>query len=321
MPTALLASAGEEVPDAIAAYKAGDWETARVLWQGACDAGNPAACHEVAVVYRDGEGVPADAERAKQLFEQACTGGFGDSCFNLGNKAEGETRLSYFERGCALDSVGSCARIGMAYRDGKDTGKDAGKAVDYLTRACLIDKQQAGPACFMLAGLYDIHDEFVIEDDGATANRWLARGCSLTDVQSCQNLGFHYRAGYGIGKDLVKSNALYAMACNDASSLACPMFSPREYFGAAPAYRGSEIKPDKRQAAGLYRTACERGLALGCAQFAYAILRGGKAAKNRATIDRYLKQTLELDPGNWFAEFLIDLIEKDGIEAWDRRNR
>ena len=227
------------IPEAFVAYNAGDFAEALRIWQAACDAGNPQGCYHAAIVHRDGEGVPVDPAKANERFEQACEGGVGNACFNLGINASGKAQIAYFLIGCGYDNVGSCARLGMAYSTGDGVIQDNGKAVEYLSRACEVREMFAGPACFMLASLFDVHADEMIEDDPAKANHWLELGCRRGDLDSCQNLAWHYAHGFGLDTDFMRSAALYQFACGDNAGLEC-MFIPSAHR-ASGEYRGREI--------------------------------------------------------------------------------
>ena len=296
-----------EIPEAWEAYEAGDYGGALRLWQEACDADNPRGCYHAAVVHRDGEGVPANTEKARALFTQACESGFGLGCFNMGVYSEGETQREFFKQGCDADDIGSCARLGMAYRDGDGVEADSTQAISYLERACLVIEMRAGPACFMLAGLFDIHLGEPISDDPAIANRWLEEGCERNDADSCQNLAWHYAHGFGVETDYVRSAALYQLACGDNAAMECFFVSAQHR--ASPEYRGNEVDRDWRDAAGAYDRACDAGLADGCFAFARLIARSGKGARYTDTMREYLNRALAIQPQHVSATELLRRVD------------
>lgn len=295
-----------DLPEAVAAYQAGDHAQALRLWQAACDAGNPRGCYHAGVVHRDGEGVPADFERAKALFTLACEGGFGNACFNMGVYSEGAERIAFFERGCAVRNIGSCARLGMAYRDGEGINSNAETAVRYLERACLVSEMAAGPACFELASIYDAH----LSENGndpESANRWLEEGCARGDTDSCQNLAWHYAHGFGVTTDLVRSAALYQFACWDDAGREC-FFVPAAHR-ASEEYKGREIDRRWRSAAGAYDRACKAGLAHGCFAFARLIARGGNGDRHADRMREMLGKAIALDPDHVAAIELLRRVD------------
>ena len=60
-----------------------DLPRAARLFEGACAAGSAAGCGNLAVMLRDGRGVPADPSRAQALARAACHAGNDRSCADL----------------------------------------------------------------------------------------------------------------------------------------------------------------------------------------------------------------------------------------------
>ncbi len=296
-----------QIPEAVSAYSRGDYAEALRIWQEACDNGNPRGCYHAAVVHRDGEGVPADQSLSLTLFTQACEGRYGLACFNMGIYSEGEQQREFFERGCALNDVGSCARMGMAYRDGDGVERNPEQAVGFLERACLIIEMRAGAACFILASLYDSHADAPLFDDPQIANRWLDQGCERNDQDSCQNLAWHYAHGFGVETDFVRSAALYQLACGDNAAMEC-FFVPSAHR-ASPEYRGREVGRDWREAAGAYDRACDAGLSHACFAFARLIARSGKGERYADTMREYLGRALAINPDHVSAIELLRRVE------------
>ena len=50
----------------------------------ACDAGDMRGCHDLGVMYADGNGVEKDFKKAAELFKKACDGGVVFDCSTLG---------------------------------------------------------------------------------------------------------------------------------------------------------------------------------------------------------------------------------------------
>jgi TPR repeat protein len=320
------------VPAADAAYGKGDYAKAAKLWREACEAGNATGCYELAIVYRDGEGVTADPKREAELLEQSCAGGEGRGCFNLAFKSDPDPKATasqaaldrargYFERGCEAQFPGACFNVGEYYLSGRGVTKDVDRALGYMERACLIGTQDAGPACFSVAAKYDAHDSGSVRDDPARANRFLELGCGMGEPDACRNLGDHYKRGFGLPQNWARARALFATACADANEMQCLELSPNEHFGGGSAYTADDVEPQRRRAAGLYVDACKDGLAQGCASLAYALMRGGKADARQAEILRLLDRADELGPKLWLTGFLREEVAAGRLSEWDRRAR
>jgi len=59
------------------------FEQAAMLFERACVGADNQGCHELAGLYRRGEGVQQDVARATALYDQACNADFVDSCLAL----------------------------------------------------------------------------------------------------------------------------------------------------------------------------------------------------------------------------------------------
>ncbi len=70
-------------PEAVAAYRAGDFATVAKLLKPRADRGDPAAAHALGLLYAEGRGVPKDLVRAKTLLKQATAKGDADAAADL----------------------------------------------------------------------------------------------------------------------------------------------------------------------------------------------------------------------------------------------
>jgi len=319
--TAAQGPADEQGP-AMAAYRAGDYNTARTLWQQGCNAGSMRDCYELAIVYRDGEGVAADLARATALTTRACEGGIGAACHNLGREqlraleegsgtatpAQREAGIAFYRRACKLGTQISCRNLGMHLAREAAAG-DQG-ALEGLREECIAG---AGAICFGLASLYDIHLEGTLGNDPTAANAVLLLGCERFDRDSCQNLAWHYDHGFGVETNRVRGSALYHLACDDEPGFVCPMV-PGSAIAARPD-RDAPVLKQWRNAAGAYRAACDDGLAIGCFGYARLIARSGRGAAEGAEIRAWLGKALALSPGMPIATELLRRIEAGELPA------
>ena len=60
-----------------------DLPRALALFDKACQAGDPFACHSLGYCYEHGNGVAKDQARATALYRKACTGGWREACAAL----------------------------------------------------------------------------------------------------------------------------------------------------------------------------------------------------------------------------------------------
>lgn len=106
-----------------AAYRAGDYATARAEWQPLADAGHTSALNNLALMYKNGLGVPMDLEKAFGYFRKSAEQGFVLAEFNL---------------------------AGM-YQSGKGTAKNPEKALEWMQKAA---EQKMARAQFVTGNWY-----------------------------------------------------------------------------------------------------------------------------------------------------------------------
>ena len=54
------------------------------LYTKACDGGHMSGCYNLALLYKNGQGVRQDYKKANELWSKACDGGDMGGCYNLG---------------------------------------------------------------------------------------------------------------------------------------------------------------------------------------------------------------------------------------------
>lgn len=315
---ATLPAAAQDNEAANSAYAAGRYDEARRLWQQGCEAGSAQDCYELAIVYRDGEGVEPDRARYLQLLASACEQDVPSACHNLGHEelraveedgaqATPErlaTGLAFYERACALGSRSACDNLALhRAREARESGDSEAHEVS-LRQTC---SDGSGAACFQLASLFDIHLGEVLRDDPKEANDALALGCERLDYDSCQNLAYHYDHAFGLERDQVRASALYHLACNDDPGFECVFLGRAAYQ--APNYRGGEVLDQWRMAAGSYVRACRADFAMGCFGMARLIAKSGGATEHGDQIRSYLEQALALTPGMPIAVELLRRLD------------
>ena len=241
------------------------------LYAKACDLGDPQGCYNVGLMADDARGGPRDLARAVAKYQEACALGSATGCTNLGflyEKGSGVKMdklkaVALYQHGCDGSScqpsnLGGCVNVGRAYRDGIGVEKDEARAAGIFREAC---------------------DRRVDPDDIHAAENG-ARACSL--------LGGLYIAGDGIPKDLEKGQELSELGCGRGDSfgcfnaaavatdpatadhfldLACKAGDAEGCFDLGVAYeKGRGVAADRKQAAALYRKACQMGFAQACAK-------------------------------------------------------
>jgi hypothetical protein len=321
-PLASAQSAAPEEDPALAAYRNGDYDTARTLWQQGCDAGSMRDCFELGIVYRDGEGVAPDRARYLELMTRACDGDVGAACHNLASDQlravehgtgtatpdQIQAGIAYYRRACGLGMRQSCTNLGLHLAREAASGDKA--ALEGLREECI---KGAGSMCFGLASLYDIHLEAILGDNPAAANDALLLGCERLDRDSCQNLAWHYDHGFGFETNRVRGSALYHLACDDDPGFVCPMV-PGNAIAAKPD-RNAPVSKQWQRAAGAYRAACDDGLAMGCFGYARLIAKSGKGSSEGPEMRDWLGKALALSPGMPIATELLRRLDAGELPA------
>ena len=83
-PDAYGADVSPAVEEGNEAYETKDYARARALFDQACKAGDPSGCHNLGVMFDEGEDGVQDKVRARALYDQACAAGNPGGCSHLG---------------------------------------------------------------------------------------------------------------------------------------------------------------------------------------------------------------------------------------------
>jgi TPR repeat protein len=248
------------------------------LFEKACDAGVPQACHARAKQHmRDilSNKAPADAAgRAKlrELSDKACQLGDGWACWSVagwylreGTQAvfpkDPARAIALLRRGCDLGHGPSCSSLGNMLVDGKVVAKDVATAVGVLHRAC--DGGRAED-CMLLGDILRKGQGAL--KDGAKAIAAYEHGCNLGEMRACNAVGSVYAEGDGVPRDVAKAYAAFAKGCPEKG------FGAEACMSLAAMYeKGTGIPRDMARAAALYERVCGTG---GCLRAAEIWQRG-----------------------------------------------
>jgi hypothetical protein len=146
----------------------------------ACDLGISVGCDSLAQYMRSG---------GQQIFQRACDGGDGVSCFILGWSltdsstgfiADPVRALSLLRKSCADGWPRGCGLLAECYRSGKGTRQDIGLAIVNYEKAC---KGGHAPSCVGVAMLYR-HGVGGPPDEERAKQR-LRDACRLGMVRAC----------------------------------------------------------------------------------------------------------------------------------------
>ncbi|MEQ1564468.1 MAG: tetratricopeptide repeat protein, partial [Myxococcota bacterium] len=246
---------------------------------------------------QDGRGVERDADRAVALYRQACDGGLGVGCSNLGMMYESGTggaridpakakaafaeALVAYRASCAGPTPTYCANLGWMLESGRGGAANGEEALAVWQRGCdggdadacvnrwLHDLELGGDVSRVISGLREQCAAEAPSSCGPlaralaptepeAASGFAARGCEQGDAVACGVLAVLLRAG-----DAAGSSAAWERACRLGLAEGCRAVVD-EQVG-----RGSLSSPAGRDAIVEHlRQACHIGDARSCAVLA-----------------------------------------------------
>ena len=165
-------------------------------YERACNSGIAADCHNLGLLYHNGEEVAHNSTRAAQLYKRACDSAIAEACNNLG----------------------------LLYHGGQGVRPDSTRAGQLFWQAC-----DGGIAigCHNLGLLHD-------NGDGMTRNRRRAaelyrRACDGNEMRGCVALAIGYYRGRGVRRDKGIAAALFQKACRNGSEVGCEMLATLDW--------------------------------------------------------------------------------------------
>ena len=160
-------------------HEAGEFVRAHRRYAAACEAGESAACGNWGLMFEHGQGTPADSQRARALYREACDGEDMHACVHLGvaTLAEGEALGSVvgdLRDACAHDVARGCTTLAQALPT-----EAQGDIESLLVRACDLGD---GHGCRLLGLHLERTDE---RPDHVAVHRAFERACELGDAAGC----------------------------------------------------------------------------------------------------------------------------------------
>jgi hypothetical protein len=193
-------------------------------------------------MYRQGEGVVKDNEKAQMLSKKACSmvGGDDGTCEavhiqaptnagpeqqaviadSYGKNADSTSDTASNAKACDESEMFACGQLGLAYEMGRGVSKNSSHAAALLAKAC--NAGELG-SCYTLGRMYVNEDGFDgLAMDYSRAAALFAKPCNDENEQlACYYLGFMSENGYGVAKDYARAAALYPDACRGGMPVAC----------------------------------------------------------------------------------------------------
>lgn len=151
---------GRQLTRAIEAYQNGDYQAAFSLWNALAEHGNAEAQYNLALLYRDGEGVPVDYGKAMAWYRKAAKQGYARAQSNigamyykgLGVPQDYSKALEWYRKAAEQGLAVAQKNIGAMYYKGYGVTTDITQAVKWLllakangSRMALLYLQQIKP--------------------------------------------------------------------------------------------------------------------------------------------------------------------------------
>lgn len=138
------ATAGSPLDRGRQLYFAGEYDAARALWEPLADAGNARALYNLATLYREGQGVAKDPERARILLRAAAEAGFSEAQYLLAsflfdaagdNEAQRQEAVRLWLAAAAQGHASARYRLGLLYWNGETVARDLVRGHAWMTLA------------------------------------------------------------------------------------------------------------------------------------------------------------------------------------------
>lgn len=190
----------------------------------ACDI-EPKACNIVGELYRKGEGVAKDGQKAADFHRRACESKLIVSCaIEAQLRYRGEdgaqvdkarARIAY-EKSCGPDFYDSCANAGVMFANGEGGPVDKTRARVFYEKACVGGEQMGcvNQAALLLAGEGG-------PADPAKGRALLETACEQKNSFACFNLGVIFAKGQDVPQDFDRALVLIDKACVAGNQEGC----------------------------------------------------------------------------------------------------
>ncbi len=210
-----------------------------------CDDGLSTSCFELAVAYRQGEGVARDDTRAYSLLERACGLGSSDACVDQGlllidgrGVARDDTRAAgLFRSACDVGNARACGGLAYLHQHGQGVARDVALAITLFQRACDWGKTSD---CTRLGWLLSSASDPEHVDE-KRALRLFEHACESGELLACRRVAQAHECGRGTPENLPLALEQFLVACRAGDAASCERMA-RHHAGPAGLERfpGSE---------------------------------------------------------------------------------
>ncbi len=181
------------------------------------EAGDPDCCFAAARQYMKGQGTEKDPDRALALCEEA-TDKSGYACRKLGDMYRDgdlmdkniEKAIYYYEKGCGKGDRSCFGRMGDVYAEGTGVEPDYQKALEYYEKGAELG------SVYCVGNMGWMYTYKLNPPDYEKALVWFEKGAEMEDSYCLDRLGAFYEEGLGVTADPEKAAAYYYRAVDRA---------------------------------------------------------------------------------------------------------
>ena len=226
-----------------------------------CKNNDTSSCTKLGTLYTDYRKIISyDDKKAEKYFKKSCYLDDMEGCNNLAyyiyEKRDHDYINSYnnLYKACIMGFSASCIHIGFYHIDGvSGIEKNSYYGFSFHKKACKLDKklcfklgsyhyqknknyaeylykdgcrQKDGKSCYFLASFYEEHSkEKESKKYYNSSIKLLKESCKKNDLFSCSTLGYAYRYGRGVKKNIKKAKNFYQKACKLGDKNSCYIIS------------------------------------------------------------------------------------------------
>lgn len=125
----------------LTAYQRGDYAAALTEWQQLASEGNVQACHNLAILYANGQGVPQDPAQAEAWCRKAADQGDASAQEHLADmlaaKGEAAEAVQWCSKAAEQGHLDAQNRLGLFYHLGEGVAQDNETAADWFEAAAM----------------------------------------------------------------------------------------------------------------------------------------------------------------------------------------
>ena len=194
----------------------GDYKKANEYYEMGCNLGNGESCTNLGANYQTGKGVLVDIDKAKGFYQKACDIKDGFACQNLAFvyyivEEKIDSAAINFEKACNLGMAKSCGYASELFKDDANIFKDLKKAIEFAKKGCDLNNDADG--CASLG--YNYKYGYGITKDLTLANKYNKKACDAGSGRGCNYLGVNYRDGAGFEKNMQNAYSYFKKSCYD----------------------------------------------------------------------------------------------------------